>query len=165
MRSFNQPKHRCRRKRERAINDFEREFSEVDLAAPSRIQIAQAAAATELGGECNPTSGPEGPSEIRAAVSAPPGHSAMAAAASQESALNLGDGEYAPSAMGTRLCRFGATIVAASQKIAEVAAAPRDSATAAAASQAAADGPCPLTTVAWASRDDNSGKLFSFYFC
>ena len=158
MRSFNQPKHRCRRKRERAVNDFEREFSEVDLAVPSRVQIAHAAAATELGGECNPTYGTEGPSEIHAAVSAPPHHIAMAAAASQDSALNLGDGEYPPSALGTGLSRFDATMAAASHESAAVAAAaaPHDSATAAAASHR----PRPSTTVAWASMDDNSGKLF-----
>ena len=134
MRSFNQPRHRHRRQRESAINDFECEFSAVDSAAPSCILAAHAAAAAELGGECNPTPGTEGLSEIRAAVSAPPRHSATAAAAS-----HLGDGEYSPSAMGTGLSRFGATIAAASCNPTVVAALPRDSAAASAASQAAAD--------------------------
>ena len=145
MRSFNQPKRR-RRQRERAVNDFERAFSEVDLAEPSRIQAARAAAAIEFGGECNPTSGTEGLSEICAAVAAPRRDSATAAAASRDSALNLGDGEYAHSARGTGLSRFDVAVATAFHDSATVTAPPRDSATAAAASQAAANRLLPSTT-------------------
>ena len=158
MRSFNQPKRR-RRQRERAVNDFERAFSEVDLATPSRIQAACAAAAIELGGECNPTSGTEGLSEICAAVAAPRRDSATAAAASRDSALNLGDGEYAHSARGTGLSRFDATVATAFHDSATVTAPPRDSATAAAASQAAVNRLHLSTTVLWTSVDGYSGKF------
>ena len=71
MRSFNQSK--CRRfQRERAINAFERAFSEVDSAAHSRIQAAGAAAATNLGGEYSSSSGTVGLTEISAAVAVVP---------------------------------------------------------------------------------------------
>ena len=80
-------------------------------------------------------SGTEGLSEIGAAVAAPPPESATAMAASQDSALNLRDGEFAPSAMGTGLSECCAAVAAASRHSAAVTVPSRDGAVTAAASQ------------------------------
>ncbi len=134
MRSFNQSKRR-RFQRERAINAFERAFSEVDSAAHSRIQAAGAAAATNLGGEYSPAAGTVGPTEIGAAVAAAPCDSVLFGTTPRGSSSNLGDGECSPSATGTGLSEFGATIAAASRDCAAATAPSRDRTIAAAASQ------------------------------
>mgnify|MGYP006162648989 CR=1 FL=1 len=134
MRSFNQSKRR-RFQHERAINAFERAFSEVDSAAHSRIQAAGAAAATNLGGECSPASGSVGLTEIGAAVAAAPCDSVLFGMTPRDSSSNLGEGECSPSATGTGLSEFGAAIAAASHDSAAVTAPSCDSAIAAAASQ------------------------------
>ena len=134
MRSFNQSKRR-RFQRERAINAFERAFSEVDSAAHSRMQAAGAAAATNFGGECSPASGSVGLTEIGAAVAAAPCDSVLFGMTPRDTSSNSGEGECSPSASGTGLSEFGAAIAAASRDSTAATAPSRDRAIAAAASQ------------------------------
>ena len=101
MRSFNQRKRH--RSCDRAINAFDRAFCEVNSAAHRSNSSNQAAvaAATNLGGECNPASGTEGQSEIGAVVAAAPRDTVGFGTALTDSSSDLGGGECAPSATGT----------------------------------------------------------------
>ena len=115
MRSFDQSK-RCCFQHERAINAFEWAFSEA----------AGAAAAMNLGGECNPASCTVGLTEIGAAVAAAP------------------RGECNPASCTVGLTEIGAAVMAAPHDSVVFGTTPRDS------SSNLGDGECPPVLLALA---------------
>ena len=90
----------------------------------SHNKAAGTAAAANLGGECNPTSGTEGLSEIGAAVTADARDSVAFRTAPCDSFSDLDEGECVPSATGTGLSEIGTAVVAASHASTSVAAIP-----------------------------------------